>query len=234
MLLEIFKTIAVSVSDDSWSYSDSHSGNEDNESTEISFGDPSQHRSYVMFKEGKFTDFTLKFEHHDYPVHKCILFSDSQYFHNYLNKKSSFINITLDWECPQEAIEVFLLSLYTNSVERKTFVKYWWLLCYLAVKYTVKKLKKLCLQEIASFLNQKRLDAKEEIQFFRSLADSDLNAMFAKFIVENYSRLLKEQFPFHSVGKNIILQVFKKLSEKKRSSSLTDFNVGKDEEIEDF
>jgi hypothetical protein len=169
MLLEIFKTIAVSVSDDSWSYSDSNSGNEDNESTEISFGHPSQHRSYAMFKEGKFTDFTLKFERHDYPVHKCILFSDSQYFHNYLNKKRSFIDITLDWECPQEAIEVFLLSLYTNSVERKTFVKYWWLLCYLAVKYTVKKLKKLCLQEIPSFLNQKRLDAKKRFSSFGHL-----------------------------------------------------------------
>jgi hypothetical protein len=251
MLLEIFRIMndSQSESDDSDSSSDSSSssdsdsdsdsGNEVNNSSELSYGDPTQHRSYAMFKEGKFTDFTLKFKGHEYPVHKCILFSDSQYFHNYLNKKRHFIEVTSNWECPQEAIVVFLLSLYTNSVAKESFWIYWWLLCYLAIKYTVEKLKKFCLPEIARLLNQNDIDPKHEIAFFRSLADSDVTAMFAKFIAENYSRLLKEEFPFHSTGKNIILQVFKKLADKKRSSQLSNnetkiVTFETDEEIEDF
>jgi hypothetical protein len=177
----------------------------DNEQLGVNFGDPVQHEFYGVYNENKFTDITLIFKGHSYAVHKFILFLRSPYFLANISRDTQCHIVTdVSENCPQEAFNVFLVTLYTGIIRKEMFTNFSVQLFELSVIHQVKNLLKFCLQEIQR--NPLTLTTVEELLkiVHRQKENAELMLEFAEFIAHNYKRLVAINFPFHKVGQIIL------------------------------
>jgi hypothetical protein len=179
--------------------------------------DPSKHYRYAMFKDKLFSDFNLICKEQSYSVHKLILFSNSRYFERMLNsewKESAKSTVEFpDQVISNEAFEAFLVFLYTNSVECSVLKKYLLDLFYLSDYFQVETLKKVTLRGLKKFLNI------ETVQLYlpriRTCHIPELIEIFTTFIATNHETLSLGDFPFHQLGKTLLLIVLEKIVAKK-------------------
>jgi hypothetical protein len=109
---------------------------------DLLLGNPAEHEAYTLFNEGRFHDYKLQFNDQEYPVHKCILMSESPFFQKYLadpemNKTAVYV-VNPKHHISQEGFNVFLLVLYTNTITTEDRDKYYFQLLHLSVEYEVK------------------------------------------------------------------------------------------------
>jgi hypothetical protein len=128
---------------------------------------------------------------------------------------------------------VFLLVLYTKTITGKDLDKYCYQLLHLSVEYEVNHLKAFCLNEI-------KIGIDKDPGYLEGLIANaciwnypELNSICVDFIVLNHNTLFKIEFPFHSVGKIFILQIFRKVADWS-GYRVNSFFDAVDEEIEDF
>jgi hypothetical protein len=172
-------------------------------------GNPSRHHRYSMIKEGQFSDFSLVCHGEVYPVHRCILFSESLYFQTLFSsdwKESPKAELILpEKEISREAFEIFLLFLYTNLIPNEYFKRFLLQLYDLSDYFQVKKLKDLVLKGIKKCLTVKTAELYLSRVGYRE--EHELQDTFVAFVAENFCELSQMRYPFHKMGKVMLLQV---------------------------
>jgi hypothetical protein len=179
-------------------------------------GDPLKHSRCAMFKEGQFTDFKLVCAGYEWPVHKCILFFAGSHFETLFSsdwKECSSGNVDIPGkEISKQAFDWFLLFLYTELVSFESLQEFLFELYDLAIHFGVKALRIACIQELYDSLSTE--NAETYLGFVSTRAyDLHFATMYAASIAEHYSKLVRNHFPFHKIGKTMLPLVFKRIGE---------------------
>jgi hypothetical protein len=149
-----------------------------------------------------------------YSVHRCILFAESTFFQQkFTNEWKDLIEgeITIPNKVVHsKVIEAFLLFIYTNLITTQDLKEFLLELFDLSVHLQVKKLQFVCSNNLEDWLTIER--AETFLTWNRTHNDSKTVEVLATFLASNFQILLKKSFPFHKVGKTILLKIFKKLA----------------------
>jgi hypothetical protein len=174
-------------------------------------GNASIHPHYEMLKKVRYSDFTLKWNKKEYPVHKYILFSESLYFQtflksNWMESNSGTLDLPESW-VSQKSFEDFLTFLYTNVITEEALKDGLFDLYYLADYFQVGGLKELAVNGFKKYLNGSNV--AHYLTMIRSRNILELKTLLLKFIIAHHQVLSKAMFPFHKVGKIMLLKIFK-------------------------
>jgi hypothetical protein len=92
-------------------------------------GNPETHYQYRMFKEGNYSDFQLNWNGNNYSLHRCVLSTESLYFHTFFNSEwkesnSGQVNLPEETSISSEAFELFLVYCYTRLITKENLVNF--------------------------------------------------------------------------------------------------------------
>jgi hypothetical protein len=218
-----------------------NTGNHIQKEGPIKIGNPSEHKSYSLYHEGRFHDYKLQYDGQQYPVHKFILVSESRYFQRQLSdpmNKTMVYVVNPKHLISRKAFEAFLLMLYTNTITAEDNDRYYLHLLHLSIQFEVEEVKDLCLKRIMFELQTTEGYMKGFLTDVRTWNYLELKLLCAEYISRNHQALLKNEFPFHSMGKIMLLETFdnflKSPDKIYDAPSSKAFHEEEDEEIEDF
>jgi hypothetical protein len=169
-------------------------------------------RLYNLYKEGKFSDFSMICNEKEFQVHKCILATSSSDFFQRLflsdwkEAETGFIEVPEG--ISHQAFELFIIYLYTLQMETEAMKQYIFELYELSDYFQAAELKKSIFTELKRFLSLENV--RHCLKWFRKQNDFDLEDIFVDFVVNNAVPLAMQNFPFHGLGKTMINKVFQK------------------------
>lgn len=173
-----------------------------------------------MLSDGRNHDLILKVGNKELLAHQAILSSRSPVFESMLNhdmkeKNSGIIEVP---DCDPEAMKLFLSYIYTGRVETLDEIHMLGLY-YIADKYDMQRLKKIC----HNFIKKSLLHTNicEVIHLAMNHSDSELLQYATEYFIENalditvtveWQSFLKEN---PTVGNELIVKAFRKLKDVK-------------------
>jgi hypothetical protein len=165
--------------------------------------EPDKHKYFKLFKEGKFSDFTIVFKGSDaekeFKVHKNILYFSWEWFKS-LTNWDELGTISLEESISCTLFEEFLLFLYTDSILPQTRRNHGIELYMLADKYLVPSLEKLIVNELHLVLSTDNI--RQYIKLGKRFHHDQLLATNVTSFIANHAKELSEKnFPFHRLGK---------------------------------
>jgi hypothetical protein len=169
-------------------------------------------RLYNLYKEGKFSDFSMICNEKEFQVHKCILATSSSDFFQRLflsdwkEAETGFIEVPEG--ISHQAFELFIIYLYTLQMETEAMKQYIFELYELSDYFQAAELKKSIFTELNRYLSLENV--RHCLKWFRKQNDFDLEDIFVDFVVNNAVSLAMQNFPFHGLGKIMINKVFQK------------------------
>jgi hypothetical protein len=176
-------------------------------------GDPTKHHRYSIFKSGSFSDYKLVLNDKSFTVHKVILFSKSVYFQTIFSstwKESNNDTLSLpDGQCSNEALHVFLLFLYTSRIQQQMLDQYLFELLDLSDYFQVEILKSITMERVKKGLSAATAEAY--LNRIRTHNEPELITMLIDFVTFNYPQLARNEFPFHKLGKKMLLEVLRRI-----------------------
>jgi hypothetical protein len=139
----------------------------------------------------------------------------------------------------EKIFEILLIFLYTGLITHENLQEYCFGLFWLSHKFEVRKLKDFCLKILKFQVTTDKLIDGDIINHARRENFCEVKVICSEVLAENLTTLLSKEFPFHKVGKTILLLMFHKLALIKGSIHASDFPLynqveEEDEEIEDF
>jgi hypothetical protein len=173
------------------------------------------HPHYEMFKKGHYSDFTLKWKNTEYPVHKYVLFSESLYFQtllksNWMESNSVTLDLPENW-ITEKSFEDFLSYLYTNVITEEALKVNLCNLYYLADYFQVFGLKELVINGFKKYLKDSNVRNYLTIVCARNNL-GEFKALLVKYIAARHKELSENMFPFHEIGKTMLLKIFKEIA----------------------
>jgi hypothetical protein len=174
-------------------------------------GNPATHHLYSMLREGNFSDYKLIWNEKVYTVYKVVLFSESLYFQALFSvqweETGSRQLILPNNDFSNGAVEAFLAVLYTTKIRSADLKEHILELYFLSDYFQVRTLKDLVMKGITKCLTVE--NAHLFLPVIRTYHAHFLQEDLTSFIATNNNGLLISEFPFHKLGKDMLLRSYR-------------------------
>jgi hypothetical protein len=185
-----------------------------------SIGDPSAHPQFEIFKNGHFSDFTLKCKRKTYSLHKYVLFAESLYFQTLLTSqwkesKSGEVKIPRNG-ISTKVFEVFLAFLYTGFINSNDLKHHLFELYDLADYFQVQSLKDLMIERCKQYLTDETAESFLDRILQRNAPE--LKRIICYYIAARFRELSDKGFSFHKVGKIMLKKILLRIVQILKSS----------------